>query len=73
MNNKLKLTTLSSSTDSVVHLAVHINSIKDNGVLYLTKSEYDVLLPILRQGCFEHGTEFEEQDDRFSQQYDHEY
>ena len=73
MDNKIKLTTLSTSTDNVVHLAVHVNSVKDNGILYLTQSEYDVLLPIIRQGCFEHNTEFEEQDERFHQEYDYEY
>ena len=73
MDNKIKLTTLSTSTDNVVHLAVHVNSVKDNGILYLTQSEYDVLLPIIRQGCFEQNTEFEEQDERFHQEYDYEY
>lgn len=73
MDNKIKLSTLPSSTDHVVHLAVHVNSVKDNGVLYLTQKEYDVLLPVLRQGCIEHNVEFEENDERFQQEYDYEY
>ena len=73
MNNKIKLTTLQSSTDNVVHLAVHVNSIKDNGVLYLTQSEYNILLPILRQGCLEQNAEFDATDDRSHLEYDYEY
>lgn len=73
MINKIKLSTLPSSTDSVVHAALHVNSEKDNGVLYLTQSEYDVLLPILQQGCFAQDVEFEEQDERLHQEFDYEY
>lgn len=73
MTNKIKLSTLSSSTSNIVHLAVHVNTEKDNGVLYLTQSEYDILLPALRQGCIEQEIEFEEADQRETQQYDYEY
>ena len=73
MINKIKLSTLPSSTDNVVHAALHVNSEKDNGVLYLTQREYDVLLTILRQGCFAQDVEFEEQDERRHQEFDYEY
>jgi hypothetical protein len=73
MINKIKLNTLPSSTDSVVHLAVHVNSEKDNGVLYLTQSEYDIILSVLRQGAFTQDVEFEELDQRSTQEYDYEY
>ena len=72
MINKIKLSTLPSSTDNVVHAALHVNSEKDNGVLYLTQKEYDVLLPILRQGCVQQDAEFEEHDER-TQEFDYEY
>lgn len=73
MINKIKLSTLQSSTNNVVHLAIHVNSEKDNGILYLTQNEYDVLLPILRQGCFTQEVEFEESDERATAEYDYEY
>ena len=72
MINKIKLSTLPSSTDNVVHAALHVNSEKDNGVLYLTQKEYDVLLPILRHGCVQQDAEFEEHDER-TQEFDYEY
>ena len=68
--NRIKMSTLPTSNSNVVHAELCVNSDRDNGVLYLTQTEYDLLLPVLRAGCVEHGVEFDEQDNRTN---DYEY
>jgi hypothetical protein len=64
---RIKLSTLPTSNTNAVHAELYVNSDRDNGVLYLTQSEYDLLIPVLRAGCLETGVEFDEQDDRNSE------
>ena len=61
---RIKLSTLPTSNNNVLHAEVCVNSDRDNGVLYLTQAEYDILLPVLKSGCRDNGVEFEELDNR---------
>lgn len=73
MISKIKLSTLPSSTNSAVHVAVFVDSIKDNGILYLTDSEYESFVEIVRAGCIDKNIHFESHDERNQYQSDYEY
>ena len=69
---RIKLSTLPTSNTNAVHAELCINSDKDNGILYLTQSEYDLLIPVLRSGCLETGVEFDHRDNRTNPEYEYE-
>jgi hypothetical protein len=48
--NTIKLVT-HSATGNALHVAIHVNSEKDSGMLYLTQAEYDILAKVLEAGA----------------------
>lgn len=40
-NNNIVLNILNTSSNNIVHVSVHVNSPKDNGILYFTESEWE--------------------------------
>lgn len=47
-HNNIVLNIQNTSSDKVVHVAVHVNSLKDNGVLYFTDSEWEAFLEMVQ-------------------------
>ena len=50
--NTIKLVT-QADMGKALHVAVHVNSEKDVGMLYLTEDEYNVLVKVLEAGVSE--------------------
>ena len=47
-HNNIVLNIQNTSSDKVIHVAVHVNSLKDNGVLYFTNNEWESFLEVMQ-------------------------
>lgn len=71
MKNNIKLNILSTSSEKAVHVAVCVNSSKDNGILYLTEAEWEVFSNAIQMSPSVHVDVEDERHVDYDEEYDY--
>lgn len=71
MKDNIKLNILNTSSEVATHVAVCVNSEKDNGILYLTEAEWDVFRNAIQMSPAVHVDVEDERCSAYDEEYDY--
>lgn len=71
MKDNIKLNILNTSSSIATHVAVCVNSEKDNGVLYFTETEWDVFRNAIQMSPTVHVEVEDERHVTYDEEYDY--
>ena len=71
MKDNIKLNILNTSSSIAIHVAVCVNSVKDNGILYFTESEWEVFRDALWTSPTVHVEVVDNRHTTYDEEYDY--